>query len=173
MENSNNQTTYLVVDGENIDATLGLSVLDRRPNPEERPRWDRVLECAHSRWGQRAKGLFFLNGSSGFLPMGFVQALTAMDYSVIPLSGPADMKVVDVGLQRTMDAIAQIGTALLDQGRRVAVMCFKEFLSSQLHELEERGLEIIDLEYDVHAFQVRLPRLHIIDIDDFDPMSFL
>ena len=42
-------------------------------------------------------------------------------------------------------------------------MCFKEFLSSQLH----------DLEYDVHAFQVRLPRLHIIDIDDFDPMSFL
>ncbi len=44
-------------------------------------------------------------------------------------------------------------------------MCFMEFLSSQLHDLEE----IIDLEYDVHAFQVRLPRLHIIDIDDFDP----
>ncbi len=190
MENPNNQTTYLVVDGENIDATLGLSVLDRRPNPEERPRWDRVLECAHGRWGQKAKGLFFLNGSSGFLPMGFVQALTAMDYSVIPLSGPVDMKVVDVGLQRTMDAIANLGSGdvilashdadflpqietLLDQGRRVAVMCFKEFLSSQLHELEERGLEIIDLEYDVHAFQVRLPRLHIIDIDDFDPMSFL
>ena len=190
MESSNNQTTYLVVDGENIDATLGLSVLDRRPNPEERPRWDRVLECAHGRWHQRAKGLFFLNGSSGFLPMGFVQALTAMDYQVIPLSGPADMKVVDVGLQRTMDAIAQLGSgdvilashdadflpqieALLDQGRRVAVMCFKEFLSSQLHDLEERGLEIIDLEYDVHAFQVRLPRLHIIDIDDFDPMAFL
>jgi len=79
MENPNNQTTYLVVDGENIDATLGLSVLDRRPNPEERPRWDRVLECAHGRWGHKAKGLFFLNGSSGFLPMGFVQALTAMD----------------------------------------------------------------------------------------------
>ena len=97
------ETTYLVVDGENIDATLGLSVLDRRPNPEERPRWDRVLEGAHNQWGQRAKGLFFLNGSSGYLPMGFVQALTAMDYSVIPLSGPADMKVVDVGLQRTMD----------------------------------------------------------------------
>ena len=184
------ETTYLVVDGENIDATLGLSVLDRRPNPEERPRWDRVLEGAHNQWGQRAKGLFFLNGSSGYLPMGFVQALTAMDYAVIPLSGPEDMKVVDVGLQRTMDAIVKLERgsvilashdadflpqieALLDQGRRVAVMCFKEFLSSQLHELEERGLEIIDLEYDVHAFQVRLPRLHIIDIDDFDPMSFL
>ena len=102
------ETTYLVVDGENIDATLGLSVLDRRPNPEERPRWDRVLEGAHNQWGQRAKGLFFLNGSSGYLPMGFVQALTAMDYAVIPLSGPDDMKVVDVGLQRTMDAVSYI-----------------------------------------------------------------
>ena len=59
MENTKKQMTYLVVDGENIDATLGLSVLDRRPNPEERPRWDRVLECAHGRWNQRAKGLFF------------------------------------------------------------------------------------------------------------------
>ena len=56
--------------------------------PRSAPRWDRVLESAHGRWGQKAKGLFFLNGSSGFLPMGFVQALTAMDYSVIPLSGP-------------------------------------------------------------------------------------
>ncbi len=28
---------------------------------------------------------------------------------------------------------------------------------------------IIDLEADVHAFKVRCPRLHIIDIDDFDP----
>ena len=122
--------------------------------------------------------------------MGFVQALTAMDYAVIPLSGPEDMKVVDVGLQRTMDAIVKLERgsvilashdadfvpqieALLDAGRRVGVMCFREFLSSQLHDLVDRGLEIIDLEYDVHAFQVRLPRLRIIDIDDFDPLAFL
>ncbi len=32
---------------------------------------------------------------------------------------------------------------------------------------------IIGLEYDVHAFPVRLPRLHIIGIGDFDPMSLL
>ncbi|MCW2738704.1 MAG: nuclease, partial [Nocardioides sp.] len=31
--------TYLLVDGENIDATLGTSILGRRPRPEERPRW--------------------------------------------------------------------------------------------------------------------------------------
>ena len=77
--------------------------------PRSAPAGIVILESAHGRWGQKAKGLFFLNGSSGFLPMGFVQALTAMDYSVIPLSGPADMKVVDVGLQRTMDAIADLG----------------------------------------------------------------
>lgn len=31
------EETYLLIDGENIDATLGLSVLERRPTPEERP----------------------------------------------------------------------------------------------------------------------------------------
>jgi putative heme uptake system protein len=36
------RTTYLLVDGENIDATLGGNVLNHRPNPEERPRWERV-----------------------------------------------------------------------------------------------------------------------------------
>ncbi len=190
MANTSDETTYLIVDGENIDATLGMSVLDRRPLPEERPRWDRVLDAARGQWDEHAKGLFFLNGSSGVLPMGFIQALNAMDYSVIPLSGPEDVKVVDVGLQRTMEAIAELDSgavilashdadfapqveSLLDLGRRVAVMCFREFLASSLHELEEKGLEIIDLEYDVHAFQVKLPRLRIIDVDDFNPFDFL
>jgi hypothetical protein len=44
--------TYLIVDGENIDATLGNSVLGRRPNPEERPRWGRVRDFAPREWGQ-------------------------------------------------------------------------------------------------------------------------
>lgn len=184
------QTTYLVVDGENIDATLGMSVLDRRPNPEERPRWDRVLAAAADQWGGEAKGLFFLNGSSGYLPMGFVQALMAMSYKAIPLAGPSTVKVVDVGVQRTLEAITQLDSgsvilashdadfvpqirALLDMGRKVAVLCFKEFLSGQLHELESEGLEVIDLEYDAHAFQVQLPRIRIIDVEEFDPFEFL
>ncbi|WP_026459940.1 NYN domain-containing protein [Schaalia suimastitidis] len=187
---SKQEITYLVIDGENIDATLGLSVLDRRPNPEERPRWDRVMQAASEYWEQRTSGLFFLNGSSGFLPMGFVQALTAMDYRVIPLSGPEDIKVVDVGVQRTLEAISQLESgsvilashdgdfvpqveALLRSGRKVAVMGFREFISSQLQDLQEFGLEIIDLEYDVEAFQVKLPRLCIIDVDDFNPFDFL
>jgi uncharacterized protein len=32
------RTTWLLVDGENIDATLGSAILDRRPQPGERPR---------------------------------------------------------------------------------------------------------------------------------------
>ncbi|PID97842.1 MAG: nuclease [Actinobacteria bacterium] len=182
--------TYLVIDGENIDATLGLSVLERRPNPEERPRWDRVLQAASEIWGEEARGLFFLNGSNGYLPMGFVQALNAMDYRAIPLSGPADSKVVDLGIQRTLEAIKDTDStsiilashdgdfvpqieALLESGRKVAILCFREFLSTQLQELTERGLEVIDLEYDVQAFQVSLPRISIIDIEDFDPYDFL
>ena len=41
--------TYLLVDGENIDATLGTSILGRKPRPDARPRWDRLLE-----WAERA-----------------------------------------------------------------------------------------------------------------------
>ena len=37
------RVTYLVLDGENLDATLGMSVLGRRPASEERPRWELVL----------------------------------------------------------------------------------------------------------------------------------
>ena len=51
--------TYLLVDGENIDATLGTSILGRRPRPEERPRWDRLLEWAERAFDQDVSGLFF------------------------------------------------------------------------------------------------------------------
>ncbi len=172
------EATYLLIDGENIDATLGLSVLDR------------IREATEQLWHQQVRGLFYLNGTSGYLPMGFIQALHAMGYRALPLAGPDDMKVVDVGIQRTLEAIAEQGSGsvilashdadflpqiqdLLENGHRVGIMCFKEFLSSQFHELEDLGLEIIDLEYDAHAFQVQLPRIHIIDIDDFDPFDYL
>ncbi|MBC7677737.1 MAG: nuclease, partial [Pseudorhodobacter sp.] len=40
------RVTYLVIDGENLDATLGVNLLGHRPAPDERPRWERVLEFA-------------------------------------------------------------------------------------------------------------------------------
>ncbi|RZI96163.1 MAG: nuclease, partial [Microbacterium sp.] len=71
--------TWVLVDGENIDATLGGSILGRRPQPDERPRWDRLLTFVADRWNQPAGGLFFLNASE-HLPMSFVQALLALGY---------------------------------------------------------------------------------------------
>ena len=82
--------TFVLVDGENIDATLGNSLLGRRPLPEERPRWERVTQYAADIWDQPVVGLFFLNASHGQLPGSFIQALLAMDYRPIPLAGRAD-----------------------------------------------------------------------------------
>jgi putative heme uptake system protein len=181
--------TYLLVDGENIDATLGGNVLSRRPNPDERPRWDRVLEFAGDVWSQPAKGLFFLNASAGHLPMTFVQALMAMQYRPIPLAGPTGQKVVDIGIQRTMDALSsrpgdvllashdgdfapQI-TRLCRDGRRVGIVGFREFMNLQFSDLATEGLEFFDLEGDIGAFNVALPRVRVIHIEDFDPVAFL
>ena len=195
--------TYLLVDGENIDATLGMSVLGRRPDPEERPRWDRVLSFCDSLSDEQSGGkgedthaLFFLNATSGHMPMSFVQALLAMDYRPIPLagSGNPEEKVVDIGIQRTLDALAErvesgkrvqvlLGShdgdyipqieRLLDAGASVGVLCFKEFLNAQLAGLESRGLVVHDLESDVRAFTIALPRVRIISLDEFDPTAFI
>ncbi|HEU4974437.1 MAG TPA: hypothetical protein VFT50_05065 [Baekduia sp.] len=182
--------TFLLVDGENIDATLGGSLLGRRPAPEERPRWDRVRDHAHDVWDQPVRGLFFLNGS-GQLPMAFVQALSALDYRPVLLSGPSDVKVVDVGIQRTLEALAQRGHGdvllashdgdfapqladlLTDHHRRVGVLGFRELISSALAELAGDGLQLFDLEDDVRAFTVALPRVRVIPIERFDPWSLL
>jgi putative heme uptake system protein len=184
--------TFLLVDGENIDATLGGSLLGRRPAPEERPRWDRVRDYARAVWDQPVRPLFFLNGS-GQVPMPFVQALDALDFKPVLISGPPEVKVVDVAIQRTLEALVQRGSGdvllashdgdfapqlgeLLGVGdgvRRVGVLGFRELISSQLRELVDDGLEMYDLEDDVGAFTVPLPRIKVIPIERFDPWSLL
>ena len=182
--------TYLLVDGENIDATLGGSILGSRPAPEERPRWERVLDFARDAWGgDDVRGLFFLNASNGTMPMSFVQALVAIGFQPIPLAGEAHEKVVDIGIQRTLAALVERPgdvllashdgdfapqlAALLCPGRHVGMLAFKEFTSGALQSLTDGGLEIFDLESDVQAFNVRLPRLRIISLDEFDPTLYL
>jgi uncharacterized protein len=182
------RTTYLLVDGENIDATLGTSILGRRPHPEERPRWDRLLSFSTEQWGQPTRGLFFLNASSG-LPMSFVQALKAIGYMPVPLSGSAEEKIVDIAIQRTLQALRERDSdvllvshdgdflediePLLDGRRRVGVMAFAEFRNAGFTQLEANGLVSFDLEHDVRAFTAPLPRIRIIPIEDFDPTQFL
>jgi len=181
--------TYLLIDGENLDATLGSGVLGRRPAPEERPRWERVLEFALRAWSRPVKALFFINASSGNLPMAFLQALLAIGFRPVLLSGPPGVKVVDVGIQRTLEAIvARDGAvmlashdgdflpqveALLEAGHRVGVLAFREFLNAGYLELAQDGLEVFDLEDDAGCFNRVLPRMRVIDIADFDPAAFL
>jgi uncharacterized protein len=179
------RTTYLLVDGENIDATLGVSVLGRRPQPEERPRWNKLLQHAQNAWDQEAKGLFFL-AVEGSLPSAFVQALIAMGYKPVPLRGEG--KVVDIAIQRTAEAlltrdadvmlvshdkdfVPQMEELAATPGRRTALVGFREFMAADLQEIP--GIEFLDLEFDVHAFTSRLPRVRIIEIDEFDPLEFL
>src|SRR3712207_2281488 len=182
--------TFLLIDGENIDATLGGNLLGRRPAPEERPRWDRVRDHARAVWDQPVRGLFFLNGST-HLPMPFVQALAALGFRPVPLSGPSDVKVVDVAIQRTLEALAvrgdgdvllashdgdfaeQVGALVRDGGRRVGLIGFRELMSSSLTELAGDGLQLFDLEDDVGAFTVTLPRIRVIPIERFDPWTLL
>jgi len=181
------RTTYVLIDGENIDATLGASIFGRRPNPNERPRWERILTFAESSWGQPAKGLFFL-AVKDEMPMSFIQALMSLGYQPIPLSGGPSEKVVDLAIQRTLaelgrrDADVMLASndgdflpqmdKLLD-GRRMGLLAFHEFKNSGFTALIDRGLEFFDLEYDVEAFNERLPRVRIIPIEEFDPNDFL
>jgi uncharacterized protein len=180
--------TYLLVDGENIDATLGTSILRQRPGPDDRPRWDRVRTFVEEIYGNPVTALFFVNGSSGSVPMPFMQALMAMHFTPVPLSGPNDVKVVDVGIQRTLVALADRSADVilashdgdflpqlsdLLEGRRVGLLGFREFTNSQYAGLIEAGLELFDLEYDAQSFTHRLPRLRIIPLDEFDPADFL
>lgn len=181
--------TYVLIDGENIDATLGTSILGRRPHPDERPRWDRLLRFAEQEWRQDAKGLFFLAANGPELPMSFIQALTALGYQPIPLSGASDEKVVDMAIQKTLDALRTYQAdvmlvshdgdflpqvePLLGGSRKVGLIGFKEFRNSGFAPLEAQGMEFFDLEHDVKAFNATLPRLRVIPIDEFDPLAFL
>jgi putative heme uptake system protein len=176
--------TFVLVDGENLDATLGGSVLARRPEPEERPRWERLLSYADELWGQPATGLFFLNATA-HLPNSFVSALLAIGFRPVPLSGKTTEKVVDLGIQRTLDALVEHEADVLlcsHDGdflehierlvgtRKVGMVGFKEFMNAGF---ATAGVEVHDLEYDVKAFNITLPRVRVISLDEFDPEEFL
>jgi uncharacterized protein len=177
-------TTYLLIDGENIDWALG-GILDRKPEPHERPRWQHIVQFAEELWGQPVRALFFINATRQ-LHAPFVQALMAMGYRPIPLSGRHDQKVVDIAIQRTLGALAErSGDVLLASHdadfaddlaelagtRRLGLLVFTELVAQSLREVP--GIEIYDLEDHARAFDIDLPRVRVIPIDEFDPTRFL
>ena len=176
----------VLIDGENLDATLGTSILQRAPKPADRPRWERVLDFARELHGQEAVGLFFINATSGNTPWPFVAAIQNAGFRAVLLAGTGHEKVVDLGIQRTLDALLSrdddvlVGShdrdfapqveRLAETGREVAMVGFPELMSGVYAEL---GVTTYDLEYDVKAFNQRLPRIRIIPIGEFDPEDFL
>jgi preprotein translocase subunit SecF len=69
--------------------------------------------------------------------------------------------------------VTAVAALLHDGDRRVGVLGFRELVSSALGELASDGLEQFDLEDDVHAFTVALPRVRVIPIERFDPWTLL
>lgn len=185
--------TYLLVDGENIDGVLSGLLGSRKPEPGQRPRWQEVLRFTQEVWGQPVKALFFINSGPAPLKQGvlpFVQALVAMDFTPIPLAGTGaeGEKVVDIGIQRTLEAIshrpgdvmlashdgdfAHEIRALQHDGRKVGILAFQEFVSAQLRDAAANT--VFDLEDDAGAFpSVPLRRIRVIPLDKFDPERFL
>lgn len=177
---------YLLVDGENIDRTLG-QILEAKPKPEQRPRWERVRGFTERTYGRPARALFFLNAWRG-LPGTFIQALRMAGFVPIPLSGNPDQKVVDIAIIRTLEALkarkgdvvvvshdADFRAALADLAggsRRLGVLAFREYLGGEYSDVP--GLEVFDLEDEANAFDGGpLPRVRVIPIDQFDPNRYL
>jgi uncharacterized protein len=144
------------------------------------------MDFARRLYGQDATGLFFLNASNGHLPGPFVTALQGIGYRPVPLSGSSTEKVVDIGIQRTLEALLDRDAdvllcshdrdfleqvqRLVDADHRVGILGFPELVSGAYADLD---VELYDLETDVGAFNTPLPRVRIIPIADFDPTVFL
>lgn len=187
-----NRKVYLLIDGENIDRTLG-QILSKKPKPEQRPRWDRVKNFIEKEFQASCRPLFFLNASDG-VSGSFLQALKAVDFIPVPLIGPTDVKVVDQGILKMLEAIKKAGSSNLLPGvalvshdsdfknvfasmaedHQLAIIGFKEFLSGDYYGIT--GLRVFDLEEDVKAFRSELPplpRLRAIELNKFDPTKYL
>ncbi len=190
--NYENRLVYLLVDGENIDRTLG-QILSKKPRPDQRPRWDRVKIFVEEEFQANCRPLFFLNANEG-VNGSFIQALKMVDFIPIPLMGPPEAKIVDQGILKMLQAIKDLPTkdrlpgvtlvshdadfksmfADLNQKHQLAIIGFKEFFSGEYFSIP--GLRIIDLEEDVKAFKSDmgpLPRLRAIEVDKFDPTKYL
>ena len=184
--------TYVLIDAENLDRTIG-EIIGRRPSAGERVNYQALVNFCAEKWPKPVRCLVCLNVRSEQVPetmLGFIQALRASKCDVVPVYGRPDQKVVDLAIIKLLTALKESSTAnvilgshdgedfashlapLLGGQRSVAVLGFREFFSQKFRELVPQGLQLFDLEYDARAVQ-RLPRLVPIQIDEFDAKVFL
>ncbi len=173
------------IDGPNIDGVLGWSVLERRPCPEDRPRWERVLRFLRREGllAPASKPCFVVNRDRfcRSSQLAFGRVLQDFGYEVCAAhssdgveSDPVDGFILQQ-LERQFAAscsglndpivlfshdhgFADVLARIRATGRRVAIFGFTEWFAQPLYDLQEIGCEIFDLEFDVPAFDIRLPR---------------
>ena len=183
----------LLVDGENIDWALS-NLLGHKPEPAQRPRWDRLVHYAETRTGSDCRALFFVNATTG-VAQPFINALRHMGFMPVMLIndlGP-ETKVVDYAIERTLEALRERrdsdvllashdrdfydALADLDDGRQLTVVGFPELMAAQFHD--DDAMDVVDLELDVGAFDAdafeagRLPRQVAVPLSKFAPAAFL
>lgn len=178
--------TYLLVDGENVDSTLG-TILRNQPSPQDRPRWDRVITFVKEKFeDEEVEAFFFINVKNGAkIPYKFVHVLDMMGYMPILLEG-THTQVVDEGIKKTLEELVEregnivlvthdngyaelLNKAITAHNRNLAILGFEEFVSSKYSQ--DLPLTIYDLEKDVQAFLNPLQRGQVMELDKFDPRS--
>ena len=181
--------TFVLVDGENIDATLGNSLLRRRPQPEERPRWERVTEFADAALGPaRHRAVLPQRHAAGSCRRRSSRRCWRMDYR----ADPAGRRRRREGRRHRHPAHPgraarprRRGRAAVQPRRRLrrrtssgsqataARSADRRCASSPAAQFTALGVPVFDLEDDVGAFNATLPRVRIIPLDEFDPEAFL
>ena len=177
----------------------------RRREHRRHPRWTRswgdgrsprsgragtgCWTSAGTRWGQPVQGLFFL-AANAELPLAFVQALLAMGWRPVPLSGGANQKIVDIAIQRTIEAIASPGRrrhaghprrrlpaaargAAAPRAAGWAWSASRSSATGASRPWPTAAWSSSTWSPTSLAFNVTLPRIRIIPIDEFDPLDFL
>lgn len=186
--------SYVLIDAENIDWAVS-NVVGRKPESQDRVQFDRLVAFCESYFPTPVRCVVVLNARGEQLPdamIGFVRALKSAGCDVALLYGRQDQKVVDLGILKLLETIrtqrpkAAVGLAshdgadfadalkpLLDEGRQVAVLGLREYVSQKFRELVPAGLKIVDLELNAKVFQRPLPRMLPVNVDEFDPALFL
>ena len=179
---------YMLIDGANIDGALS-QILKHKPQSDERPRWDKVLEFSRAFFvPEDGKAIFFIAVDPGPMPrsvVSFIYLLTEIGIETVKLFREEGRQVVDEAILKVLQGLIERKAEVLllshdggyasalqdirraDPDRRIAVLGFPEYLSSKFNEVED--LQVYDLEKDADAFTYELPRDLPSSIDDWNP----
>jgi uncharacterized protein len=175
---------HAIFDAENVDGVLGYEILNHRPSPWERLRYQRVLQWLHEHFNDaarltavvregtgpaRAKHLKFANA----LRHASVRVVFAELYAAThSICSPSEPEIVD---RVVTDLIATCGAGTIcygghdfyanfslrekkESGARVFTLGFPEYVSADVIAASD---DVFDLENDIGGFAYPLPRVRV------------